>query len=142
MDSGKGTQYFWLSKDCYDFFPPLTVRNTGGVKATYSCIVTMRYVDEGVVDSACRVTFEAENNLDFRLGTGLLRYLQRVRPGDLAAVSRVRETIYELRLYRRESLEFKALVPYAVHFIGHRRKRYGYVANAEFERLTGKKTGL
>ena len=27
-DAGKGTQYFWLSKDCYDFFPALTILNT------------------------------------------------------------------------------------------------------------------
>ena len=24
-DAAKGTQYFWLSKDCFDFFPPLTI---------------------------------------------------------------------------------------------------------------------
>ena len=35
--AGKGTQYFWLSKDCYDFFPPLTILNHRGTKSTYSC---------------------------------------------------------------------------------------------------------
>jgi hypothetical protein len=68
-NEGKGTQYFWLSKDCYDFFPPLTIRNNRGHKATYSCLINMHYVDLGIVDTECRVTFEAENNLDFRLGT-------------------------------------------------------------------------
>ena len=63
-DAGKGTQYFWLSKDCYDFFPALTIPNKKGWKKTYSCKVSMNFVDlrqEHVV----RVTFEADNNLDF-----------------------------------------------------------------------------
>jgi hypothetical protein len=29
-DAAKGIQYFWLSKDCYDFFPPLTMINERG----------------------------------------------------------------------------------------------------------------
>jgi len=66
-NAGKGTQYFWLSKDCYDFFPPLTIKNKTGRKATFSCLVNMFYVDLVSVDRKCRVTFEAENNLDFRL---------------------------------------------------------------------------
>lgn len=31
-NAGKGTQYYWLSKDCYDIFPPLTVRNARGFR--------------------------------------------------------------------------------------------------------------
>src|SRR5260363_332966 len=50
-NASKGTQYFWLSKDCYDFFPPLTIRNARGHKATYSCLVQMNYVNLGQVDN-------------------------------------------------------------------------------------------
>lgn len=135
--AGLGTQYFWLSKDCYDFFPPLTIRNMRGHKATYSCLVKMNYVDLGQVDDQCRVTFEAENNLDFRLGTGPLRYSALAGGGDLAAISRVGETSYELRLYKQGSAEYAALLPTAVHMIGHQGKRYGYMPNAEFAAAIG-----
>jgi hypothetical protein len=138
-NAAKGTQYFWLSKDCYDFFPPLTIRNARGHKATYSCIITMNYVDLDFVDPDCRVTFEAENNLDFRLGTGPLRYTSLVGEGDLAAISRVGETNYEMRLYRQRSAGYAALMPYAVNFIGHQGKKYGFIANAEFAALTGQR---
>lgn len=134
-DAGMGTQYFWLSKDCYDFFPPLTIRNSRGNKATYSCLVKLRYVDldESVTD--CRITFEAENNFDFRFGTAKLRYTGFVEKGDMAAISRIGEDEYELRLFRSDSPGFKKLIPYAVNFIGHEGKRYGYVSNEGFERL-------
>jgi len=131
-DAGKGTQYFWLSKDCYDFFPPMTIRNQRGHKATYSCLVKMNYIDIGHVDEQCRVTFEAENNLDFRLGTGPLRHTELAGAGDLAAISRVGETSYELRIYRQGTAEYAALMPSAIHLIGHQGKRYGYMPNAEF----------
>lgn len=140
--AAKGSQYFWLSKDCYDFFPPLTIRNERGHKATYSCLVTMNYIDLGVVDDSCRVTFEAENNLDFRLGTGLLRYSGLAAEGDLAAISRIGETDYELRLYRQGSREHATLIPYAVNFIGHQGKQYGYMSNVEFNALVGLRVGV
>lgn len=140
--AAKGTQYFWLSKDCYDFFPPLTIRNVRGHKATYSCLVSMNYIDLGVVDDTCRVTFEAENNLDFRLGTGPLRYSRLAAEGDLAAISRVGEGSYELRLYRQGSAEYLSLIPYAVNFIGHQGKQYGYMPNAEFNAVTGVRVGV
>ena len=136
-NASKGTQYFWLSKDCYDFFPPLTLRNRQGDKTTYSCLVTMHYLDLGQTDGECRVTFEAENNLDFRLGTGPLRHSRMAGKGDLAAISRVGETRYELRLYRQGSQECTALLPYAVHIVGHQGKRYGYVPNSEFAAMAG-----
>ena len=130
-DAGRGTQYFWLSRDCYDFFPPLTILNRRGYKATYSCEVNMRYInlDE---EHQSRVTFEAENNLDFRLGTGPLRYTRLARGGDLAAITRVGEQRYELRLYRQGSQLYTELTPYTVHFIGHRGKRYGFLPNETF----------
>jgi hypothetical protein len=137
-----GTQYFWLSKDCYDFFPPLTIRNARGHKATYSCLVAMAYVDLGIIDRSCRVTFEAENNLDFRLGTGPLRYQGIANEGDLAAITRVGEADYEMRIYRQGSKAYKALMPYAVNFIGHQGKQYGYMPNSEFGALTGVKLGV
>jgi hypothetical protein len=133
--AGKGTQYFWLSKDCYDFFPPLTELNRRGTKGTYSCVVSMSYVDLGITDDDCRVTFEAENNLDFRLGTGKLRYTKKAGQGDMAAITRIGEREYELKLFRKGSPEFNGLLPYTVHFIGHQGKRYGYIPNAEFTQV-------
>lgn len=130
--AAKGTQYFWLSKDCYNFFPPLTIRNIRGFKATYSCLISMNYIDIKFVDENCRVTFEAENNLDFRLGTGPLRHTKLAREGDLAAISRVGEKKYELRLYRQGSPQFQALFPYAIHMVGARGKVYGFMSNLEF----------
>ncbi|MBN5158538.1 MULTISPECIES: hypothetical protein [unclassified Stenotrophomonas] len=134
---GKGSQYFWLSKDCYDFFPALTIRNERGHKATYSCLVRMNYVDLGLIDNDCRVTFEAENNVDFRLGTGPLRYSGIVSSGDLAAITRVGESSYEMRFYRQGTAVHAALLPAAVHMIGHQGKRYGYLSNAEFATIAG-----
>jgi Metal-independent restriction enzyme BfiI DNA binding domain len=141
-EAAKGSQYFWLSKDCYDFFPPLTIRNQRGHKATYSCSVEMNYIDLGTVDDDCRVTFEAENNLDFRLGTGPLRYSGLAGKGDLAAISRVGEGAYEMRLYRQGSAQHQALVPHAVNFIGHQGKQYGYMPNAEFTAVVGVRVGV
>lgn len=141
-DASKGTQYFWLSKDCYHFFPPLTIRNKRGDKATYSCAVSMNYINLGIVDNACLVTFEAENNLDFRLGTSKLRYSGLAKQGDLAAITRVGETAYEMRLFRQGSREYKTLMPFAVNFIGHQGKQYGYMPNADFNAVIGIKVGV
>ncbi|GAB0056129.1 hypothetical protein SIID45300_00434 [Candidatus Magnetaquicoccaceae bacterium FCR-1] len=140
--AAKGTQYFWLSKDCYDFFPPLTIRNRRGQKATYSCLVSMTYIDLDSVVEECRVTFEAENNLDFRLGTGSLRHSGLAREGDLAAISRVGEASYELRLFRQRSPQYQSLFPYAVNFIGHQGKQYGYMSNTEFNAVAGVHAGI
>ena len=139
-DESKGTQYFWLSKDCYDFFPPLTMLNTRGYKRTYSCQVRLSFVDIDA-ESNVRVTFEAENNRDFRLGTGKLRYTGLARTGDIAALSRVGESRYELRLYRQSSKLYKSLAPYAINFIGHQGKRYGFISNQEFQNLIGLRIG-
>jgi len=130
-DASLGTQYFWLSKDCYGFFPPLTILNERGHKRTYSCLIRMRFVALGHEETV-RVTFEAENNLDFRLGTGPLRYTGLAKEGDIAAISRVGESSYELRLYEQGSTAFAALAPYATNFIGHQGKRYGFISNQEF----------
>jgi len=93
----------------------------------------MRYVDLNLVANENRVTFEAENNLDFRLGTGPLRYTKLAAEGDVAAISRIGDAEYELRIFRRGSREYEALLPYTVTNIGHRGKRYGYIENSRFE---------
>lgn len=134
--AGAGTQYFWLSKDSYGFFPPLTIRNQRGEKATFQCLITLHLVDlrETVRE---RVTFEAENNFDFRLGTNRLKHTQIAEKEDLAVISRTGEDVYELRIYKKEDPLYTLLLPYAINFIGHRGKRYGYIDNDEFTRLTG-----
>jgi len=136
--SGLGTQYFWLSKDSYDFFPALTLRNERGQKATYSAIINMNYIDLNLIDKECRVTFESENNLDFRLGTGKLRYTKIAKAGDLATITRISEYDYELRIIGQETDLFKHLTPYALNFIGNRGKRFGYISNTEFKKITRK----
>ena len=133
-DAGKGTQYFWLSRDCYDFFPPLTILNIRGYKRTYSCLIDMNFVDIGQTEEV-RVTFEAENNLDFRLGTGPYRYTRVAREGDLAAISRVGERSYELRIYRQDTEIYEKLSPYMVNFIGHQGKQYGFISNQRFREI-------
>lgn len=132
----RGTQYFWLSRDSYGFFPPLTIRNTRGTKATFSCMVRMHYIDLHETHEV-RVTFEAENNLDFRLGTGRLRSTRIADVGDLAVISRTSENDYELRIARQGTQLYDLLNPYAINNIGHQGKRYGYIDNTEFNRLTG-----
>ena len=137
---GRGTQYFWLSKDCYDFFPPLTILNRRGVKRTYSCQIRVRFVELSR-EADVRVTFEAENNLDFRLGTGPLRGTGLARPGDIAAISRIRESNYELRIYAQDDPIARRLDTHAVRLIGHQGKRYGFLPNDEFEVVTGVRAG-
>lgn len=132
---GKGTQYFWLSKDSYDFFPPLTIRNSRGYKATYSCIINMYYKDLDLTDNNCRVTFEAENNADFRLGTSKLRYTGIAEEGDIAAITRKSENDYELKIYKKNSEEFNVLDKYTINYIGNRGKRFGYLSNEEFYKI-------
>jgi hypothetical protein len=131
-----GTQYFWLSRDSYGFFPPLTLRNSRGTKATFSCLVRMHYIDLGVTQES-RVTFEAENNLDFRLGTGPLRSTRIAGTGDLAVISRTSETDYELRIVRQDTQLYGLLRQHAVNIIGHQGKQYGYIDNDTFSSLTG-----
>lgn len=134
-NAGLGSQYFWLSRDCFDFFPPLTIRNKRGEKATFSTLVNMYYADLGKNDPKTRVTFEAENNLDFRLGTGLLRYTKVAKEGDLAAISRIGESHYQLNVYKQGTMQYNALLPYTINFIGHQGKKYGFISNQEYEDL-------
>jgi hypothetical protein len=141
MRAGEGTQYFWLPKDSFGFFPPLTIPNKRGHKRTFSCLIHLHYVDLGIVDEQARVTFEAENNIDFRLGTARLRYTQLARPGDIAALSRIGESEYELRIISAGAPHHGLLLGHMVTFVGHRGKRYGFVDNSVFSELIGVPVG-
>ncbi len=131
---GKGSQYFWLSKDCFDFFPPLTTRNARGIKGSLSTKISLEYVDLNVTRTV-RVTFEAENNLDFRLGTGALRYKNVAAPGDLACITRLGESNFQLRIIRTADPLYQAIDGIAVSHTGNSGKRYGFVSNHEFSTL-------
>lgn len=129
--AAQGSQYFWLSKDAFDFFPVLNIPNKRGYKKTYQTLINVDYKDLNI-QHVERVTFEAENNVDFRLGTTRLRNTKIARQGDLAALTRIGEEDYELRIFRQESTEYNDLIPYAAIFIGQQGKRYGYIDNTTF----------
>lgn len=128
--AGLGTQYFWLSKGTFDFFPALTEKNKRGIKNTYSCNVNMTYVDLDITQQS-RVTFEADNNLDFRLGTGALRYSKIADENDLALISRLSEYDYQLRIIKKGTPQYRRLAMYATSFIGGQGKKFGYISNAD-----------
>ncbi|NCP27760.1 MAG: restriction endonuclease, partial [Sphingomonadales bacterium] len=132
----KGSQYFWLSKDAFGFFPALTILNRRGYKTTYSQMIEMDFVDIGNVEQV-RVTFEADNNLDFRLGTGPLKGTKLAQEGSLAAITRRSENRYELRLYSPDTPLRKLLDRFAVTFIGHQGKKVGYLPNSLFDNIIG-----
>lgn len=130
-----GTQYFLLSKDSFDFFPALTERrvsNKGLV--TYSTMVDVNFVNITTTKSV-RVTFEAENNSDFRLGTGPLRCTQVASKDDIAVLSRRGEAQYDLRIVHHGAPEFVKLNSYAITHVGARGKRYGYAPNAKVDEI-------
>ena len=131
QSAGKGSQYFWLSKDCFDFFPALTIRNKRGIKGTLSTLIEMEYVDLKIKEQV-RVTYEADNNLDFRLGTGALRYTKIASPDDLACLTRIGESNYQLRIINQQNSKYSILEKYAINYIGNRGKRYGYIDNIQF----------
>lgn len=128
--AGLGTQYFWLSKGTFDFFPALTEKNSRGVKNTYSCIINMKYIDLDITQET-RVTFEADNNLDFRLGTGAFRYTKKAKENDLALITRISEYDYELRIVPKEADTYSRLLSYATSYIGNYGKRFGYISNSD-----------
>lgn len=133
-DAGKGTQYFWLSKGSFDFFPALTEKNKRGIKNTYSCDINMNYIDLGLIQKS-KVTFEADNNLDFRLGTGSYRYTRVATEKDLAVITRRGEYDYELRIISQGSSNYDTFLSYAVTYIGGQGKRFGYMPNTEVDKL-------
>lgn len=135
-NAAKGTQYFWLSKASFDFFPALTEKNRRGWKNTYSCVINLYYADLDVTRKE-RVTFEADNNLDFRLGTGGYRGTKLADKGDLAVITRRGEYDYEIRIIRRHHPSYSKLLSYATQYIGNFGKRFGYIDNAELFAVAG-----
>ena len=90
-----------------------------------------------ILAEGSRVTFEAGNNVDFRLGTPKYRYTRIAQIGDMALISRISEYNYEVRIFRQGSSEFNKLSPYATNFIGNRQKRLGYITNKRLEETLG-----
>jgi hypothetical protein len=131
----KGSQYFWLSKDCFDFFPPLTILNERGYKTTNSCLINLHYADIGLTEYDSRVTFEAGNNVDFRLGTGKLRYTKIANQGDIAVVTRISDYNYIIKIFRKDTNEYKQLKPYATTYIGNQGKMIGYLNNERLKNI-------
>jgi len=130
--SGLGSQYFWLSKDSFNFFPALTTLNNRGTKPTYSTNIVMNFVDINIKDEV-KVTFEAGNNLDFRLGTGPLRYSRTASEFDIAAITRRKNASYDLRIIKKTDSKYSDLSKYLVSHIGHNGKKYGYIDNDLFD---------
>lgn len=135
-NASKGTQYFWLSKGTFDFFPALTEKNKRGSKNTYSTLINMTYIDIGITTQS-RVTFEADNNLDFRLGTGALRNTKVADKDDLAVITRKSEYDYELRIIKQSDTNYSPLLRYAVNYIGNYGKRFGYISNSDLNTILG-----
>lgn len=125
-----GTQYFWLSKASFDFFPALTEKNKRGIKNTYSCLINMNYIDLGITKPE-RVTFEADNNLDFRLGTAAYRGTKVADEKDLAIITRRSEYNYEIRIVSKADQNYTHLLSYATQYIGGQGKRFGYISNSD-----------
>lgn len=133
-NASKGTQYFWLSKGTFDFFPALTEKNKRGIKNTYSTLINITYIDIGVTTES-RVTFEADNNLDFRLGTGPLKNTKAAGKDDLAVITRNSEYDYDLRIIKKSDSNYSKLLRYAVNYIGNFGKRFGYISNSELSEI-------
>ena len=116
----------------------LNIPNQRGYKKTYQTLVNIDYKDLGLEHEE-RVTFEAENNVDFRLGTTRLRRTKIATQGDLAALTRIGEKDYELRIFRQDSAEYNSLIPFAITFIGQQGKKCGYIDNASFYKILNDK---
>lgn len=121
-----GTQYFWLSRYTAGYFPPLLPRSRPSAKKTFSTDVTVDFIDVRKKEQVS-VTFEAYNNLDFRLGTGPLKGTGVANAGDVAVLDRVGEREYRLRVMNQHSVKARRLLPYLINFVGHKGKRYGFV---------------
>jgi hypothetical protein len=46
-----------------------------------------------------------------------------------------------LRLYRQGDSTSAALAPFAINFIGHQGKRYGFMSNQDFQTIIGTRVG-
>ena len=81
------------------------------------------------------MTYEAGNNVDFRLGTGPLRNTKIAEEGDIAAITRTANAEYDLKIYKNGTEDFQKLEKFMVTYIGHRGKKYGYVPTEIFEKV-------
>ena len=147
-----GTQYFFLSKDDMDFFPPLTEKNTRGWKATYKTYINISYpqLEQFIENEAhyeASVTFEAGNNLDFRLGTGVLKWKKMpwygkigIGAGDLAIISNNQDETYSIVIIPKEAKEFhKAASMYATKILSKiSDKTVGFIPEEIFKTLVDK----
>lgn len=131
----KGTLYFFLSKQLFDFFPPLTERNKRGFKSTYSTLININFKNISKKQDV-RITFEADNNQDFRLGVGPLRNTNLAKSGDLFALQRMSENEYTLEIFEQNTITYNKLIPYCTNFIGNKGKKYGMISNDDFNDLT------
>lgn len=131
-----GTQYFFLSKDDMDFFPPLTVKNSKGWKATYKTFIAVKYPQLKQIHEKASVTFEAGNNLDFRLNTGVLKWKAKpwygkidVDVGDLAIITRNSDDTYSIVIVPKKAKGFhKSASMYATNYISKQsEKRVGLI---------------
>ena len=48
------------------------------------------------------------------------------------ALTRLSERDYEMRIFSKDSIEYCKLLKYAINFIGHQGKQYGYIDNKTF----------
>jgi len=100
------------------------------------------YIDLKIVDKETRVTFEAGNNVDFRLGTGPLRYTKVAQEEDIAAITRRANAVYELKIIKKDTDKYVQLQSFMINFIGHRGKKYGYIPNENFDKIMGRASTL
>lgn len=137
-----GTQYIWLSKDTMGYFPPLTIRNKRGYKKTYSAKITINYPQLDLKEIASKVTFEMDNNMDFRfLTTANVNNTQVADEGDLALIVKIGDAEYDIYfISKSDGNEFIVLDSYATRYIGNKGKRYGFVPANIFEQKDGMDT--
>lgn len=136
----KGTQYIWLSKNTVGYFPPLLIRNKRGYKKTYSAEFKISYPQLNQWNLNSRVTFEAENNMDFRFLTKKVVYKTKIAyPKDLVVIKRISSNKYNVIFVSSSTKEYVELNAYANRFIGHRGKRYGFISKENYDNIVGKR---
>jgi hypothetical protein len=122
-----GTQYFWLSRFVAGYFPPLTDLPVKlGAKRTFKTTVQVDFLDLGVIHD-CTVTFEAYNNLDFRLLTSPFKGTSKAHADDMMLLRRNKERAYRMRIVPKGTHDYSKLMPYLINPIGIRNKRFGWV---------------
>lgn len=128
-----GTPYFWLSRYHATYFPPLQDRTRPDATTTFSTDISVEFIDVGETRDDISVTFEAYNNLDFRLLVSPLRATGLADEGDIAVIARETDTDYKLKIIRQGSQAGHRIRPYLIHEIGNQGKRYGWVPRNEID---------